>query len=210
MSKNAFLVLAGFFFIVAAGLHFVMRPMMAGRIDLYQSAPALEVKEVRELGSGRRFRLSAIVAASNRRLYRDLVAYEIEEWSSGTGSSSGSWRTTSYVKPPLLLHGGEGDTLSLQGDYAFLGVPRVYDLGTRKRYRGLVAGDSVGVYGTVAQGPRGLRVLGEVLAQGDASTLVADQQYGMRVTAWVAGCAALAGVLCVVGYLRRRRRTAGI
>jgi hypothetical protein len=208
MSKHALPVLAAFFFVTASVLYFVMRPLMAGQVERYRSVPVLEVSEVKALAPGSDFRMSATVAESNRALYRDMVAYEIEEWREGTGSSSGRWRTTGSEKPPLALRDANGHTVSLEGDYLFNTVSRVYELSSRRRYRGLVAGDSVGVYGTAAEGTEGVRVLGDTLTQGDAESLITGQEEGIRITEWVVAGEVVAGVLCLGVHVWRRRRSA--
>jgi len=204
MGKHALLVLGGMLLLVAAGMLLVLRPSTARQLAVYRGAPELQAKEVRSLGQGDHFRLSATVSGSNQPAYRDLVAYEIEEWSAGTGRSGGSWWVTSSHKPPLQLTDLDGDTLTIEGDYIFLSVDHQYEAGTELRYRGVVAGDSVGVH--VATGPGGTRLLGQAVTAGDASSFVADQEYGLRVTTWIGYVAAAAGVLLVIAHMRRRRR----
>jgi hypothetical protein len=143
---------------------------------------------------------------ANRTIYRDMVTYVIQERSTGSGRSGESWWPTRWVTPPLVLRGRDGDTLTLHGDYRLLGVTREYEIDPRKRYEGFAAGDPVGVYGTVASSPAGVRVLGVDMTHGDATTLIADQEEGMLTMVWTARCAILGGLLCVAAHVWRRRR----
>ncbi len=206
MSKYAYLALACFCFLAAAMLLWA-RPSVVGHLELLQSAPVLNARSIRMLGHGEGFRLSAVIAASNDRAYRDLVVYDIEEWSDGTGRSGGSWHTAFAHRPPVLVTGHDGDTLTLHGAY-FLLDGRQYAAGNSKRYRGLVAGDSVGIYGTMSRTSAGLRVLGESVILGTAATLTYNQEHGLRLLDWIWGVLLAAGLVCLALQVRRGRRIA--
>jgi hypothetical protein len=201
MNTRVFLAL--FCFAVATML-LLVRPYVSEHLELLRNAPVLDARSVRMLDHGESFRLSAVVAASNEPAYRDLVAFDIEEWSPGTGGTSGSWHTASMHRPPLMLRGLDADTLTLRGGYLLLDGKQ-YDTGDRERYRGLVAGDSVGVYGTMSRTSGSMLVLGESVILGDAATLMSNQKGGLRILNWMAGVAIATGAVFLGLHARRRR-----
>ena len=206
-SRNAFAVLAGFFLLVAAGLQFGLRPTVTRQVAEYREARGLAVKEARAQGDGTALHLDAAVADGNAPLLEDLVAYEIQEYQSGTTSQSGWWISGSDT-PPLSLRDASGDTITVRGDYALHGDLRVIPDGDTRRYRGVRVGDSVSVFGRVNRGEGAVAVVAEVVSIGNAAAFMEEQAEGLEILRWIVGASAAVGLLFAAAHLWRRRRQA--
>jgi hypothetical protein len=204
-ARNGFVVLAGFFLLIAAGLQFGLRPTITRQVAAYRAAPVLSVKEARAREDGAALHLDAAVTEANAPLLDDLVAYEIEEYQSGTTSQSGWW-VSGADTPPLALRDPAGDTITVRGDYALHGDLLVIPDGDTRRYRGVRAGDSVSVFGRLDRAEGAVSVVAEVVSIGDAAGFVEGQVEGLDILGWVVAASAALGLLFAAAHLWSRRR----
>jgi hypothetical protein len=167
----------------------------------------LAVKEARARPDGTALHLDAAVATTNAPLLEDFVAYEIEEYQSGTTSQSGWW-VTGADTPPLALRDAVGDTITVRGDYALHGALRVVPDGDTRRYRGLGAGDSVSVFGRVSRGDGAVAIVAEVVSIGNAAGFLEEQSEGLGILGWIVAVLTVLGLLSAAAHLWRRRRQA--
>ncbi|MBI2265372.1 MAG: hypothetical protein HYU64_09405 [Armatimonadetes bacterium] len=167
--------------------------------------PQLDFRGLAAAAPGSEFLLSARISERNPLLHQDLVAYEIEHHFKGTGTSrAGSWSKTASRTPELFIE-LDGHEAVLSGEYELIGVGKVISVKPDERYRGLSRGDLVGIYGVSPQkDDQGrIRFLGRLVTIGNARTLIADQELGLRVSAMVGYVGLLLGALFIGIALRR-------
>lgn len=146
------------------------------------------------------------LSARNRALFRDYVAYTVEEYRGRENSSNDpEWEDEEEVTPPLLVEAG-GIVRVANEDYRIEGrLTRWQESqvlswnsftgeGT-KRYAGLVAGQPVTTIGAVVAGPEGNELRAEVVFGGAQAEYVASQRQSAFMLPIVGGIFGFIGLI---------------
>lgn len=211
------LVFVGGLFTVV-GLIFVAVAVLISR-DARRIAglPVVSAVELAESAPGREVLLEGQIAASARPRFREFVAYMRDEYRGNDSDGDARWVEDERVTPPLLLELPDGRIEVVNQDYR-LDQPlsawqesnvSYWDSSTgegTKRYRGLTAGATVLVVGSVAQGQEFPGINAALLAGGTREVYLAEQRVFQLIMGGMGGLFALLGLVLLVVRLRRRWR----
>lgn len=169
--------------------------------------------------------LEGRLAAGNRAVFRDFVAYQrdryLGEETSGVNKGKERWQPLETITPPLQVETGDGTVAIVNQGYELRGSPhRWWDKADRtnltgregERAHGFFAGDQVMVEGRIvevpsANGTASTRALeAQVLSAGDRAAYLAYLRGGVLATRIIGGVFLGVGALLVFlgGWLLRR------
>ena len=188
---------------------YLVIPMTSEKLNEVKDLPVLNYAGLSLAQDGDRILVSAIISDQNQTEFEDFVCYEKYE-EKKTRQSDGkfktSWHKVGTISPTFY---GEidGNQVSIKKGYVILSYSNESRSG-RYRYKGLVIGQNIGVYGTLIRtGSHSLEIDADAIIPGDAQNII--DHYANTVTVLnyaMYGGIPLGVILLIIGVFRKLKK----
>lgn len=208
--------LPGLSLIIFGGVGFVVGGVLAfavaGRANedaarAERLAP-LTAAELEQAAPGQEALLQGQIDPRNRAVFRDFVAYVREEYRGKDAEDREQWFEDERDTPPLLVATSDALATVSGAGYVIEGATTIWRDGDElswssttgegtKRYRGLLAGDTITAIGAVAEGAEGRELAASTVYAGTRAEYIAERRGSASIAPWIGAAFGLVGLAVI-------------
>jgi hypothetical protein len=206
---SAFVLLFGLIFLGVGVWVGVIGPQDLNReIARVEQLDLVSAAGLSDRAPGTELLVEGVVSDRNRVIFRDMVAYESQEYRGEDDEGDPVWADDVFDTPPLRIDLADGPAQIANADYTLSSLPISFQESEKlswslfsgngtKRYRGLRHGDAVLAIGSVVAGSEGAAIQAKQIALGTRASYLASERDRAAAMPWTSIPFAVIGIVMV-------------